>query len=73
MNRQQNHVIDYLKEENKVLREKLGKRRLRFTNAQRARLAAKGKVPGRKALLDVAGIVTPDTILRWFPKMVARK
>jgi putative transposase len=33
----------------------------------------KGKVLGRKVLRDVAGIVTPDTIFRWYGRLVARK
>jgi hypothetical protein len=32
MNQRQRDVIDYLREENCVLREQLGKRRLRFTD-----------------------------------------
>jgi hypothetical protein len=34
------HAIDYLIEENRVLREQIGDRRLRFTDDQRRRLAA---------------------------------
>ena len=40
---------------------------------QRRRLAMKGKVLGRRRLVDIAGIVTPDTILRWYRKLVAKK
>ncbi|MFN7587857.1 MAG: hypothetical protein ACK5UQ_05035, partial [Planctomycetota bacterium] len=43
VNREQAKVIDYLREENRVLREQVGRRRLRFTDEQRARLAAKAK------------------------------
>ncbi len=50
VNREQQAVIDYLREENTVLREQMGGRRLRFTDDQRRRLAAKGKALGRKAL-----------------------
>ena len=32
MNRRQQDVIEYLREENRVLREQLGERRLRFTD-----------------------------------------
>ena len=71
--RQQLAVIEYLKEENRVLREQLGKRRLRFTDDQRRRLAAKGKALGRKALGEIGCIVTPDTILRWHRRLIARK
>ena len=42
MNREQGDVIDYLKEENRVLRELFGNKRLRFTDAQRRRLADPG-------------------------------
>ena len=33
----------------------------------------KGKVLGRRRLADIAGIVTPDTILRWYRRLVAKK
>jgi hypothetical protein len=64
VNRQQQAVIDYLLEENRVLRTAHGPRRLRLTDDQRRRLAVKGKVLGRRRLAGIAGIVTPDTILR---------
>jgi len=69
----QKKAIDYLLEENRVLREQLTGRRLRLTDDQRRRLAVKGKLLGRKALSKVAGIVTPDTILRWYRRLVAHK
>lgn len=59
INQQQRDVIDYLQEENRVLREQLGHRRLRFTNDQRIRLAAKARTIGRRALLEIRSIVTP--------------
>ena len=71
--RRQQAVIAYLLEENKVLREQLGGRRLRLTDGQRRRLAAKGQALGRKVLSEIAGIVTPDTILRWYRQLVAKK
>jgi putative transposase len=73
VNRHQNQVIDYLMEENRVLRDQIGGRRLRLTDHERRRLAVKGNVLGRKVLRDVAGIVTPDTIFRWYRRLVARK
>ncbi len=71
--RQQDAVIDYLREENRVLKEQLGRKRLRLTDAQRRRLAVRGKVIGRRALSEVASLVTPDTILRWHRQLVAQK
>jgi putative transposase len=73
VNRRQQDVIAYLQEENRIFREQFGGRRLRLTDAQRRRLAAKGKALGRKALREVAGIVTPDTILRWHRQLIAKK
>ena len=72
MNQRQQQVIEYLREENRVLREQLGDRRLRFTEDQRRRLAAKAKGLGRK-LLAVASIVTPETLLAWHRKLIAQK
>ena len=73
VNRQQQEVVDYLQEENRILREKLGDGRLRFTTAERRRLAVKGKALGRKLLRQFACIATPDTILRWYRELVAKK
>ena len=73
INRKQQNVIDYLKTENEVLREKLGKKRILLNDDQRRRLAIKGKVLGRKVLMEVAAIVSPDTILRWHRQLVAQK
>ena len=62
LNRQQGDAIDYLREENRVVREQLGGKRLRLTDAQRRRLAMRGKGLGRKVLAGLAGIATPDTL-----------
>jgi hypothetical protein len=43
MNQRHSHVIEYLREKNRVLREQLGARRLRLSDEQRRRLAAKPK------------------------------
>src|SRR5579864_6762070 len=73
MSQAQEQVIEYLREENRVLREQLGDRRLRLTDDQRRRLAAKAKGLGRKRLAEVAGIVTPETLLAWHRKLIAQK
>jgi hypothetical protein len=61
VNRQQTKAIEFLIEENRVLREQLGNRRLQFDDGQRRRLAAKGKALARDLLAKVATIVTPRT------------
>jgi putative transposase len=73
VNRNQQDVIDYLREENRVLREHLGDRRIRFTDTQRQHLALKGKRLSRTTLKGLGPIVTPDTLLRWYRKLIARK
>lgn len=73
LSEQQQQVIDYLCEENRVLREKLGKRRVRLNDDQRRRLAAKGKALRRRLLAEICSIVTPDTILRWHRRLIAAK
>ncbi len=70
---EQEKAIEYLKTENQVLREKLGKGHIMLNDDQRRRLAVKGKYLGRKALFEVATIVTPDTILRWHRQLIAMK
>jgi hypothetical protein len=73
LNQKQQRVIDYLVEENRVLREQIGCRRLRFKDDQRRRLAAKAKKLGRKILAQIATIVTPQTLLAWHRKLIAQK
>ena len=73
VNRRQLGVIDYLKEENRVLREQMHGRRLRFTDDQRRRLAVRGRALGRKVLGDVTSLLTPDTILRWYRRLICAK
>jgi len=73
INRHQQDVIEYLETENRVLKEKLGKKRTLLSDDQRRSLAVKGKVLGRKALEEIATMVTPDTILRWHREWVAAK
>ena len=73
MNQQQQDAIDYLREENRILGEQLGGRRLRLNDDQRRRLASKAKRLGRKMLAAVATIVTPETLLAWHRKLIAQK
>ena len=77
VNRQQQEAIAYLKEENKILRNELlkatGKKRIILNNAQRRRLAILAKKLGRNALSKICCAFSPDTILMWHRKLVAKK
>ncbi len=73
VNRHQQAVIEYLKEENRIFREQLGGKRLRLTDFQRRRLAALGKALGRRVLREVSSLVTPETLLGWYRKLIAWK
>jgi putative transposase len=72
VNRRRQDAIEYLITENRVLRAKLGKKRILLTDNQRRRLAVKGKILGRKMLEQFATIVTPDPILRCHRELVSR-
>jgi Integrase core domain len=73
VNRHQQSVIEYLRAENHALREQLGSKRIRWTNAQRRLLAEKARAVGRAALTELGPVVTPDTLLRWYRRLVAAK
>src|ERR671930_1775535 len=73
LQRHQQQVITYLQEENRVLKAQLGGRRLRLTDTERRRLAALAHPLGRQRLKETATIATPDTLLRWYQRLVAQK
>ena len=58
MNRQQQTAIEYLRTENSVLREKLGRKRILLNDNQRRRLAVKGRVLGRERLKEIGTLFT---------------
>jgi putative transposase len=70
---EQRDVIQYLSEENRILKAQLRNQRMRFTDEQRRRLAVLGAPLGRRLLAQMATIVTPDTILRWHRQLAVRK
>ena len=69
VNRHQEDVIAYLREENRILREQLGPGPLRLTNAQRRRLAVRGRQLGRRALMQVAEL-SPRTFCTFVARVV---
>ena len=73
LNRQQQLLIDYLQEENRLLKAQLEGRMIHFTDPERRRLAIRAKAIGRKLLGQLETLVTPDTLLRWHRELVAQK
>ena len=73
VHREQQKTIEFYQAELEAVMKAQGKKRLLLTDNQRRLLAAKGKSLGRKALMELTTIVTPDTILRWHRTLVAQK
>ena len=63
---------EYLAAENRILKAQL-QGRLRLSDTERKTLDEIGHRLGRKALGEVATAALPDTILRWYRRLVARK
>ena len=66
-------MVEYLREEDRVLKAQLRGQRVRLTDDERRRLAALGARLGHRILAEVTAIVTPDTIPRWHRELIARK
>jgi putative transposase len=73
VHRRQLIVIEFLQAENRLLKDRLRGKRIRFTNPERALLARKAKAVGRKALLELDTVVSVDTLLRWHRRLIAEK
>ena len=73
VHREQQKTILFYQAQLEALMKAQGKKRLLLTDDQRRLLAVKGKSLGRKALMELTTIVTPDTILRWYRTLVAQK
>jgi putative transposase len=71
--RHQQQVITYLQAENHLLKAQLGSRRLRLTDTDRRRLAALAHPLSRTRLQQVATIATPETLPRWYRRLIAEK
>ncbi len=72
VHRRQLLVIEFLQDENRMLKIRLRGKRIRFTDAERALLARKAKAVGRKALMELDTIVSPDTLMRWHKRLAAQ-
>lgn len=73
LNQHQQDVIDYLQKENRVLREQLRGKRLRFNGDQRRRLAVRAKKLVRRTLQEPTTIVRPTTLMAWHRGLIAQK
>jgi putative transposase len=73
VHRRQLMVIEFLQVGNRLLKARLSDERIRFTDAERALLARKAKAAGRKALLALDTLVSPDTLMRWNRRLIAQK
>ena len=72
MNRQQQEAIAYLREENRILREEIGHRRIILDVAQERRLAAAAARLPQDLLRQVGTLFSPDTLLKWHRLLIAR-
>src|ERR1700730_1068198 len=72
VHRHQLIVIEFLQDENQLLKDRLRGRRIRLTDAERALLARKAEAVGRKSLRELDTIVSPRSLLRWHRRFVAQ-
>lgn len=73
VNRHQQQVISYLQEENRVLKSKLPGGRLRLSETECRRLAALAHPLGRQRLKQLTTLATPETLMRWYKRLIADK
>ena len=73
VNRRQQEIIEFQNAQIQALMGKMERRRILLTDDQRRVLAVKGKALGRKTMMELTTIVTPDTILHWHRRLIAEK
>ena len=73
VHREQQKIIEFYQTQLDAMMKAQGKKRILLKDDQRRLLAVKGKSLGRKALMELTTIVTPDTIMRWHRTLVAQK
>lgn len=73
LNQQNQDLINFLNGEIKVLKEIFVKKRIKFTNKQRAYLAAKFNKISKETARQQELLVTPETMMNWYKKLIAQK
>jgi len=73
MSREQQEVVAYLREENKILREKLGRKSIILSIEQKLRLATKGKIISQVLLARFGTLFRPGTILKRYSILVVHR
>ena len=66
-------VLEYLQAENRLLRARLSGKRIHFTDTARSACEVSAKAVGRKAMLALETVVSSDTLMRWYRRLVAQK
>ena len=74
ISKEKSHMIEYLLAANRILKSKLESdgRRIKYTDSERAILAKKGRKLSWN-LLKKCEFLTPETILRWYNRLIAKK
>ena len=73
VNQRQQQIFGRQNAQIEALLKTLGEKRLLLDDDQRRLVTVKAHAIGRKVLFERATIITPDTILRWYRELVARK
>jgi hypothetical protein len=71
LDRREREAVAYLIDRSRILRRPLGSQRLRLTDDDRRRLAARAYRVGRAVVREIATIAPPDTWLRWHRPLIA--
>ena len=70
ISRHQDHVLRYLRGENRLLKVKITGKRMQLTDTDRRRLAVLAHPLQRTQLQALSTIATPDTLRRWHRRLV---
>jgi hypothetical protein len=73
INRHQQDMIEYLKAENAILKNRIGKKRIILSDQQRRTLAVLARKISYKALSEICSVFSPDTLMKWHRELIAKK